>query len=422
MSDVNPHLTYQPESQAAFQLTPAKERGVILLLSSLQFINIVDFMMVMPLGPEFAKALDMSVSHLGTIAACYTAAAAISGFVASFFLDRFDRKKALTLTGFGLSLGTIAGGFATNLTGLMWSRVLAGIFGGLVSAISLAIIGDIIPAHRRGRALAAFMTSFSIASIFGVPIGLKLAYIGGWQTPFFAVGFLCSIAAAAVLLLLPPMSFHLAKSMPKKNPLRIFTDKKALFSYALTSLVMMSGFLLFPNIASYLQRNVNFPRDHMTYLYFAGGFASLIATRIAGPMVDKLGPTVVFFIGFCGFTSGAFLSFYFEQPLIVPYVTFAMIMFFGNFRNIAMQTISSLVPEAQDRASFMSMQSTVQHISCSLGAYGSSLIISESIHNKLVGMDTVVLLSTAISFCALGMCFQIQKLTKEHKNALQKPA
>ena len=33
------------------------ERAVILLVAMVQFVNILDFMMVMPMGPDFAAAL-----------------------------------------------------------------------------------------------------------------------------------------------------------------------------------------------------------------------------------------------------------------------------------------------------------------------------------------------------------------------------
>src|SRR6188768_1764270 len=101
------------------------ERVLIFLVAAVQFVNVLDFMMVMPLGPDFAAALGIPTSHLGYIGGSYTAAAAIAGMFASMFLDRFDRRKALAVTMFGLVCGTVAGGFATGLHSLMAARILA---------------------------------------------------------------------------------------------------------------------------------------------------------------------------------------------------------------------------------------------------------------------------------------------------------
>ena len=106
------------------------ERTIIFLFSSIQFINILDFMMVMPLGPDFAASLSIPLSHLGWIGGSYTAAAAISGMAAASFLDRFDRRKALAVAMLGLVIGTLMGGLATGLGSLIAARVVAGAFGG----------------------------------------------------------------------------------------------------------------------------------------------------------------------------------------------------------------------------------------------------------------------------------------------------
>src|SRR5437773_5557811 len=70
------------------------ERKLVFLLACVQFVNIVDFMMVMPMGPTFAVALGIPVSRLGVVISVYTAAAALAGVLGAMFLDRFDRKRA----------------------------------------------------------------------------------------------------------------------------------------------------------------------------------------------------------------------------------------------------------------------------------------------------------------------------------------
>src|SRR5262249_35823984 len=108
---------------------PVSERAIVFLVGAIQFVNILDFMLVMPLGPDFAKALGIPTAHLGFIGGSYTAAAGLSGLLGALFLDRFDRRKALAVAMLGLVMGTLAGGFAVSLTTLMFARVLAGAFG-----------------------------------------------------------------------------------------------------------------------------------------------------------------------------------------------------------------------------------------------------------------------------------------------------
>src|SRR5688572_28727357 len=121
------------------------ERKLLFLLGAVQFINVVEFMMVVPLGPDFAGGLGISTAKLGLVAGSYTAAAAVAGLVAALFLDRFDRRKALCWAMLGLVAGTLAGGLAQGLGSMLGARVLAGVFGGPASALSMAIVADLIP-------------------------------------------------------------------------------------------------------------------------------------------------------------------------------------------------------------------------------------------------------------------------------------
>jgi predicted MFS family arabinose efflux permease len=119
-----------PAATAAPDKAITSERLLIFLVGAIQFVNILDFMMVMPLGPDFAKALGISTAHLGVVGGSYTAAAAVAGIVAAPLLDRFDRRTALGVALFGLVIGTAAGALARGLSTLVLARAIAGAFGG----------------------------------------------------------------------------------------------------------------------------------------------------------------------------------------------------------------------------------------------------------------------------------------------------
>src|SRR5262245_43552158 len=121
------------------------ERFIVFLVGAIQFVNVLDFMMVMPLGPDFARALGIPTAHLGIIGGSYTAAAAVSGIIAARFLDRFDRRSALAVAIFGLVAGTAAGALAQGMRSLVLARVVAGAFGGPATSIALSIIADVVP-------------------------------------------------------------------------------------------------------------------------------------------------------------------------------------------------------------------------------------------------------------------------------------
>jgi predicted MFS family arabinose efflux permease len=378
------------------------ERRVLLLIGAVQFINVLDFMMVMPLGPDFAKALGISTSHLGWIGGSYTGAAALVGLLASLRLDSFARRSALVVCLIGLMAGTVAGGFAVDLPTLIFARVLAGGFGGPASALSLAIIADIVPPERRGKALGKVMGSFAVASVLGVPAGLELARLGGWRLPFFVVGGLGLMVAILARAVLPIMNSHVQRASPGgpsdiRTGLRLLGRPTTLLSFLTMATVMSSSFLLIPNVSAYLQFNLGYPRSQMGLLYLSGGLVSFVTMRLSGYITDRFGVPI------SASLSTALMLFVFSVGFIPEHVTVPIIVIFTLFmvansaRNVSCQALISRVPNPAERARFMSMQSAVQHSACAAGAFASAHFLTQLPGGKLAGIRELAIVASFMS-------------------------
>ena len=396
------------------------ERTIIFLVSSIQFINILDFMMVMPLGPDFAASLSIPLSHLGWIGGSYTAAAAISGMAAASFLDRFDRRKALAVAMLGLVIGTLMGGLATGLGSLIAARVVAGAFGGPATSLSLSIVADIVPPERRGRAMGAVMAAFSVASVLGVPAGLWLSQVGGWRLPFFGVSGLGLLVTGAALFVMPAMTKHLEATQAHATTARELLARPTVL-YALASvLTMMIGlFLVIPNFSSFLQHNLHYPRENLGQLYMMGGAVSFAMNRLVGGLVDRFGPTLMATIGTVLSSVALILGFVVAPVLFPPAVTFITFMGAGSFRGVALNTLTSRVPGPRERARYMSTQSAVQHLASAAGAMIGSLMLTELADGTVAGMRTVCLVSAVIG---LGLPLLLAKVAAEVKASAERAA
>lgn len=380
--------------------TPISERRLVLLLASITFVNILDFMMVMPMGPDFAAGLGIPLSRLGIVGGAYTAAAAIASMVASTFLDRFDRRRALAVAMAGLVLATAVGGLARGFTSLVAARVLAGSFGGPASAIGLAILADRVPVARRGRAMGAVMGAFAVASVLGVPAGLELARLGGWRSPFFAVAGLGLIVTLAALRLMPPMRAHLERGRdratagslraPGLRPLREFLGDTRVHTSLLATALMFGGtFALIPHLASYLQYNLGYPRAGLGGLYLAGGLVSFAAMRVGGRWIDRSGSLPVTLVGSATMLATLALGFVWAPPPVPIVALFVALMLSNALRSVALNTLSSRVPAPLERARFMSTQSAVQHLAAAVGAAVSALVLTELPDHRLAGMPAL---------------------------------
>ena len=388
------------------------ERLLVFLIGAVQFVNILDFVMVMPLGPDFARALDIPLSQLGLVGGSYTLAAAAAGLLGSLFLDRFDRRSALAVAMGGLALGTFAGGFARGLPSLLLARVLAGLFGGPATSLSLSIVADAVPAQRRGKALGAVMGALSVAAVVGVPASLKLAEWAGWRAPFFGVAILGLLITIGTIALLPSMRDHLNASSaagatpPTRPPL---FRRTVVLSYLMTAVTMGAGFLVIPNLSAYMQGNLGLPRAELPWLYGIGGVVSFISLRVVGLLVDRRGS---FRVG----TAGSALMFvavwlfFIDVPVHAPVLLLFLVFFFAlSVRNVAYSTLTSKVPAPAERARFMSFQSAVQHLASAAGAIASSLILAEGPNRRLLHVPRLAAFSLVLTAALPGLLWVVER-------------
>jgi len=388
------------------------ERTIVLLVAAVQFVNILDFMIMMPLGPDVATALGIPASHIGMFGGSYTLAAAVTGVGGSRLLDRFDRRKVLGLAMLGLAVGTAAGGLSVGLWSLLAARIVAGAFGGPATSIALAIVSDAVPPARRGKAIGTVMAAFSAASVLGVPAGLEAARLFGWRSPFFGVALLGLLLLALVFRVLPPLTAHLADQPAPSRAGSIPFDALTRATLLGTACTMVGVFLVVPNLSAFLQNNLGLPRERLGFLYLVGGLASFFANRIVGGLVDRFGATPCVVGGTVFFGLSLYLGFL--NPVTVGNLAwvFVLMMVSATLRAVPMQSLATRVPPPPQRARFMSAQNAVQQLSSAAGAFGASLGLTTDPAGRLQGMERVALLAIAISLAVPVLAGVIERGVK----------
>ena len=253
------------------------------------------------------------------------------------------------------------------------------------------------------------MGSFSIASVLGVPAGLELAELGTWQTPFYATGLL-GLATAFLTARNLPRSISSETDRHGTEPFsfwKLISRTEVLQTYLMGSMIMLSIFLLIPNIAAFVQGNLHYPRTEMGRLYMAGGIVSFIGMRVSGRLADRLGVLSIALIGSVGVIAAIYGSFV-HSPSLGPWFLFIGFMLATSFRNISYNTLVSRVPRSHERAGFMSVQSSVQHISSASGAFLSANFLTSN-SNQLIGIDKLGSVAIAMSILVPILFFLVHQ-------------
>lgn len=404
--------TYNPAPEATIVPKQVIREGwLLLLLAVIQFTHIIDFVIMMPLGPQLMRVFDINPKEFGFLVSAYTFSAAISGFISTLFIDKFDRKNALLALYAGFIVGTFCCAIAPNYQMLLLARILAGAFGGVIGALVFAIIGDAIPEERRGAATGKVMAAFSAASIAGVPVGLYLASRLNWHAPFYALTFLSMGILVIAYLLLPAMRGHLTNAI-NTRPIRVIGDivrnPNLLWALALMVILTLAGFTIVPFISPYLVANVGFSESDLPFMYLFGGLATVVTSQLAGRLSDRYGKQRVF-VYTALFSLIPILLITHLEPAphyLIFIVTTTFFIGFGARFVPAMSLITSSVSPKQ-RGSFMSFNSSVQQLAAGLSAFLSGLIIEKTPAGPLLHFNLIGYLALAAT---LACIFIIRRL------------
>jgi predicted MFS family arabinose efflux permease len=381
-----------------------REWLLILVLAAVQFTHILDFVIMMPLGPQFKKDLQLTDQWFGFLVSAYAFSAAVAGLLAAWFIDRFDRKTALLGLYAGFTASTLCCGLAPNYALLLAARALTGAFGGVVAASILAFVGDAFPGVRRGRAMGAIMSAFSVASIAGVPAGLYLANRLNWRAPFVVLAGMCAVVFVLVNVVLPPMRGHLQRGKPAAHVWSVFLQQTHLRAYLLMIALVLSTFMIVPYLASYLVANTGRDETELPYVYLCGGSATLVTMTLFGWLSDRFGKLLMF----------RCLALLTLLPILLvtnlPVVALptallvsTLFMVTSSGRMVPAMALITASAAPRNRGSFLSVNASVQQAAAGLAAALGGSMLGQGANGEITGFPAVGGLACLAAFLSIWL-------------------
>jgi MFS family permease len=170
----------------------------LLLLETLVAIQILVVAVVMPAIRDELGGLDLygwafSAAGLGQFAAIPIAGHAV---------DRFGARWLLAVTLAVYTGGLVLAALTPSMLVLVLARLIQGIGGGAVYAVSLGVVAKTYPEDIRPRVLALLAAMWILPGLIGPPLGALLASTVGWRWAFIAP---IPVLVVAALLTFPAL-------------------------------------------------------------------------------------------------------------------------------------------------------------------------------------------------------------------------
>lgn len=380
------------------------ERAMLLILAGIQFCHVLDFMIMMPLGPFLIGALGISAHEFGLLVASYSFSAAVAGLLMAPVVDRFERKGFLLAIFLAFALATLMCAVAPNYSLLLVARGLAGIFGGMMGAMVHTMVADAIPFERRAKATGYVATAFSVSSIAGVPLSLLLAAALGWQAPFLLIGLLSAGLIWFGYRALPEFRAHLDVTREERavrQMLRVAVEPNHLRAMLLSFLVICGGFTVIPYITLYATGNVGIANNEIPLIYSLGGAATLVTARLIGALADRWGKVRVFRIVAVAACLPVLLITHVGSANLLGWLVITTLFFIlVSGRMVPMLAIVGAAVKPHERGTFLSLNATMQSMAMGLASVMGGLFITQTPDGLITGYGWVGLIAAGCNVLA----------------------
>lgn len=339
---------------------------VILSISSQTII-------ISPILPYIAAELDISTSLQGTLISAYAFMVGLFSLLAGPISDSIGRRRILLIGSGGMTMALLLHSVANNLIALFIVRAIAGVGGGILSGAVVSYIGDYFSYEKRGWANGWVLTGQAAGQILGIPAGVLLADAFGFRATFMLFAITLGLGFLLICFFVPQpdvqrdretMTLH--KFLQKYKSLLL--NPRTRVSLLVFFLMQFSLLLFVTYLPTWLNESLGIRGTEIAFMFFIGGFATVVTLPFAGYLSDKLGRKPLIMISSIGFSIIMLAA-----PYILVKVWVAYLLFFLGMIQIAMrispfQALLSELVDARQRGSLMSLNATIGQLGIGLGS------------------------------------------------------
>ena len=359
------------------------------LLAAAGFLSSAGARVVDPLLHAIATDFTMTVPQVSIVIAAFTLPYGLNQLVLGPVGDRFGKLRVMlgALVGYALFTGLCA--LATSLPGLTLMRACAGAASAGLIPVGMAYIGDAVPYEQRQVTLSRFLTGIVLAQTLAGPVGGVFGQYVGWRGVFLVL----SVLLARRIRGLPD----------RRNPGRMINpdNYRRMARNPIGRLVLLAAALdgalfvgCFPFIAPYLHEHFGLDYAFAGLILACFGVGAYGYTRLARPMLARLGEGGMVLAGGVLMAAGLVLSAVGPAWWLFIPVELALGLGFFMLHGVLQARATELLPQA--RATAVATFACLLFLGQSVGALVFGTLIARFDYSVAFAVDAVAVLALTV--------------------------
>jgi predicted MFS family arabinose efflux permease len=254
----------------------------LIALSAAAFTDVMTDLLPAGLLPQMGAALHVSEAQIGYLLSAFAIASAAAAIPVTAVLRRVPRRAALSaaLAGFAVFDSLTAASSSYLLT--LAARLLVGVMGGALWSMLAGYAARMVPAARRGRAIAIVLAGITLALCVGVPAGTALADAVGWRASFALLAALALVLVGWVRWKVPAFPRERAADRPR---LSLVARRPGIRSVLLVTALLLTAHQAVYTYIAPVAAHAGFGRTSMVLFFF--GAATVAGIWMTGLLADR---------------------------------------------------------------------------------------------------------------------------------------
>ncbi|MFG2133516.1 Cmx/CmrA family chloramphenicol efflux MFS transporter [Streptomyces sp. NPDC048751] len=254
--------------------------------------------MLAGLLPDIASDLDVTVGTAGTLTSAFAIGMVAGAPLVAALARNWPRRSSLLGFVLACAAAHAVGAITTSFPVLFATRVAAALANAGFLAVALTAAAALVPADKKGRALAVLLSGTTMATIAGVPGGSVLGTLLGWRATFWAVAALCLPAALGILKGIPTgrVKEKATGGPTLRAELAQLTRPRLVLVMLLGALVNAATFASFTFLAPVVTETAGLEELWISVVLVLFGAGSFVGVTVAGRLSDQR-PGLVITVG-----------------------------------------------------------------------------------------------------------------------------
>lgn len=238
--------------------------------------------------PEIAQSFDVALTQAGMLISYFAIAYAIATPLLSIWASRFSRYYVILALTALFILGNIAVYVVPDYTFMLWDRVFLACLAGTMYSVATAFAPDIAARRYLPGVVSWLNGGFSIAAVFGLPLGVVTARYLDWPVLFVLLGVLTAVDLVVMMRVLPKEQNHVKRST-FTHELSLLQDPRILIAWGIVICNAGASYCWYSYVTPFLQHVVGVELAWISPILLVIGVCTIASNFIGGRIAEMGG-------------------------------------------------------------------------------------------------------------------------------------